>query len=608
MHAQNPLENLQKNAESRKADSRKVDSGALDSDIDLQTARAQVSRGQTTDAQDSGRQATNAQTANAQTTQAQSLGAQDSQFSAFGNFMWHAFYRLLCAILWIIALPFLIASAFRQKHRLSIPARFFPFLMPLFARFLLPRSYRQNASQINQANSAESNHTKNTKQSAPDYRASFGGFCKDFAPDIWIHACSFGEVKSLEPIINALDSTSAQELQTTPHAESANHAAPPNILITTITQTGFELAHKTYAARAHIRVHFLPFEIFLPFYRRRFGALKTLIVTEAELWKELFWSTKRAGAFTMLINARISSRSYPKYTRFARFYRRLFDSIDLVLAQSAADKARLESIGAKRALDFGNLKLLSTPAVHTRYKKPKELLLIGASTHPSEEALILDAFLALKKSESCKLVLAPRHPERFGAVWKLLESYPLTRAKLSEINANNVNIDSAKNSAGNSANNPAPDSSADRAPLESAKNPASASDSAKTAPESTPKAPPEIPLPNVDVLLIDKLLELNNFYRISDIVILGGALVPVGGHNPLEPAFFHAKLISGKHIFNQEALFACVKGYKLIEPSELESTLLYHESLEPTSISSAESKLQEIINLIKNHQTQKEPK
>ena len=601
MHAQNPLENPPKNAESRK-----VDSGALDSDIDLQAARARVSRAQitqTTPAQTTHTQATPEQTTSAQdsgkqTTDAQTTQTKTQQFSAFGNFMWHAFYRLLCAILWIIALPFLIASAFRQKHRLSIPARFFPFLMPLFARFLLPRSYCQNASQtnqINQANSAESNHTKNTKPSAPDYRASFGGFCKDFAPDIWIHACSFGEVKSLEPIINALDSTSAQELQTTPHAESKNHAshsnltnsanhatnahannaAPPNILITTITQTGFELAHKTYAARAHIRVHFLPFEIFLPFYRRRFGTLKTLIVTEAELWKELFWSAKRVGAFTMLINARISSRSYPKYTRFARFYRRLFDSIDLVLAQSAADKARLESIGAKRTLDFGNLKLLNTPAVHTRYAKPKELLLIGASTHPSEEALILDAFLALKKSEPCKLVLAPRHPERFGAVWKLLKSYPLTCAKLSEINVNNVNLDSTL-------------------------------DSAKTAPESTPKAPPEIPLPDVDVLLVDKLLELNNFYRISNIVILGGAFVPVGGHNPLEPAFFHAKLISGKHIFNQEALFACVKGYKLIEPSELESTLLYHESLAPTSISSAESKLHEIIKLIKNHHTQKE--
>ena len=85
--------------------------------------------------------------------------------------------------------------------------------------------------------------------------------------------------------------------------------------------------------------------------------------------------------------------------------------------------------------------------------------------------------------------------------------------------------------------------------------------------------------PKLDVVLLDTLGELNNCYAIADIVILGGAFVQAGGHNPLEPAFFHTKLISGKAIFNQEALFACIDGYTLCEASELEETLLAYQSL-----------------------------
>ena len=422
-------------------------------------------------------------------------------------------YRVLCGVAWILlALPLLYLST-KPKYRHSIPARFFPFV-----RIFTPRS---------------------------------SGFCKDFCPHIWLHACSFGEIKSLEPIIQAL----------------AQADSTRNILLTTTTQTGFDLAQSSYASKPTIRVEFLPFEIFLPFYARRLKQLQALVVTEAELWLELFHTAKALGAQTLLINARISTRSYPKYRRFRAFYRVLFSYIDRVFAQSQADSTRLAELGARNIHIFGNLKLLSPITTSKTYPKPKNrLVIVAASTHRGEEELVLQAFSALKKVDSSTmdstcglespktqkmdsslLILAPRHPERFDEVSTLLESSDFSFTRFSQSDLTHC--------------------------------------------------PPS----DIQVILLDTLGELNNCYAIADIVILGGAFVPAGGHNPLEPAFFGTKLISGEAIFNQEALFACIDGYTLCKPSELESTLLAHHSLPHSSYKHAQAHLSTLIQAITTH-------
>lgn len=408
-------------------------------------------------------------------------------------------YRALCAIAWLLLVPLLLYLSTKPKYRHSIPARFFPFL----------RVFTLESS----------------------------GFCKDFYPHFWLHACSFGEIKSLEPIIQAL----------------AQAAPTRNILLTTTTQTGFDLAQSTYINEPRIRVEFLPFEIFLPFYARRLKQLQALVVTEAELWLELFYATKALGAKTLLINARISTRSYPKYRRFRAFYRLLFSYVDRVFAQSQADSTRLAELGANHIEVFGNLKLLSPIHISRTYPKPQNrLVIVAASTHKGEEELVLQAFSALKKLESSAkvdsslLILAPRHPERFTQVATLLADYPLASARFSH-------------------------------------------------------DPNALTNPSLDVVLLDTLGELNNCYAIADIVILGGAFIQAGGHNPLEPAFFGTKLISGRAIFNQEALFACIDGYTLCEASELESTLLAHQSLPHTSYKHTQASLSTLIQAITTH-------
>ncbi|PAF45235.1 lipid IV(A) 3-deoxy-D-manno-octulosonic acid transferase [Helicobacter sp. 11S02596-1] len=392
--------------------------------------------------------------------------------------MFAVVYYLAFLFLYIISVPLLFFTLFRSKHKRSIPARFF---------------------------------LKN--------------FSLHSCPHFWFHACSYGEIKSLEPIIKAIIKQAPQR----------------PILLTLITQTGFELASKTYHDYPHIEIKFLPFEIFIPFWAKKLQSLQTLVVTEAELWFLLFKTAKNVGAKTLLINSRISSRSWGRYKKFAWFYKKIFGQIDEVLAQQNADEKRLQSLGAKNIEVFGNLKILCKPTKTTDYQKPQHTLILAASTHYGEEALILEAFLNLKKSlPDCALLIAPRHPERFNEVERIIKKMlpsPYTYEVFSQVGFSQ----------------------------------------------------------NGDVLLVDTLGELNNLYAIADVVILGGSFAKVGGHNPLEPAFFGTKLITGPHIFNQNALFEAVEGYVMVDENTLKDTLLDFTSLPHALIKDQENKLSALI-------------
>lgn len=391
--------------------------------------------------------------------------------------MFGVIYYIFAVFIYIISIPFLIFSSFRQKYRYSIPQRFF---------------------------------LKN--------------FSLSFSPSFWFHACSYGEIKSLEPILEAMPKQP--------------------ILITTITQTGYNLAKNTYKNYDNIEVKFLPFEIFIPFWRHRLKSLQTLIVTEAELWYMLFSTAKSTGSKTMLINSRISSRSFPKYKKLSWLYKKIFQKIDETFTQSLDDSNRIKELGAKDIQTFGNLKLFNIPKVTEQYPKSSKTTFIASSTHPMEEDLILKAFLTLRKTENCYLIIAPRHPERFEQVREIIEK--------------------------NLANTPYTYKIFSQAKVDD----------------------------KCDVLLIDTLGELNNLYKISDVVILGGSFVKIGGHNPIEPAFFGNKLISGPYIFNQNSLFEAIDGYQIIKKEELTSVILNHQILPHTSIKDKSNKLKNLINAI----------
>ena len=302
----------------------------------------------------------------------------------------------------------------------------------------------------------------------------------------WFHTCSMGETKAIKPIIDQFKDK--------------------KINISVITNTGFEEGKKLTK-----NVRYLPYEIFLPFWINK---QKVLVVMEAELWYMLFLFAKKRGAKTFLINARISDKSYKSYKRFSFFYKKVFKNIDKIFAQTKIDKERLLQLGAKDVEVIGNIKLAQLPKITKKLQKADDILITAGSTHENEEKLILDAY----SREYGKLVIVPRHPERFEKVDKLIKQY-----------IKNKNLTYHRFSEKEDFNS--------------------------------------------DIILVDKLGELNNIYAISDLVILGGAFEKIGGHNPIEPAFFGCKLISGEHIFNQKSLFECVRDYKIVKNDELKGVL-----------------------------------
>jgi len=292
--------------------------------------------------------------------------------------------------------------------------------------------------------------------------------------------------------------------------------------MSTTTYTGFE-AISEYTKESR----YLPFEPLLFFWLK---PQKALLVMEAEFWYLLFALAQKRSAKTLLINARMSDKSFHKYQKITWFYRHIFKHIDEVYAQTKRDKERLESLGASNVKVTGNIKLAKLPVPSRRLEKPSALLVCAASTHEGEEGLILEAFADFKKEQkNAKLLLAPRHPERFEKV------------------ASMVNIFSEKKK------------------LSWHK----FSDNEKM---------------KSDIIVLDKLGELLNVYAVSDIVILGGAFEPIGGHNAAEAAQFGCKIISGKHYFNQIDIFNAIEGIAVVEASTLSKRLSQHALLKPTKI------------------------
>lgn len=322
------------------------------------------------------------------------------------------------------------------------------------------------------------------------------------ANGVWFHSCSFGEAKAIAPLVEVLPKESLRMSST--------------------THTGLN-AISEYTEQSH----YLPFEPLLFCWTK---PQKALIVMEAEFWYLLFALAKRRGAKTLLINARMSERSYLKYQRMGWLYRQIFKQIDEVYAQTELDKERLEVLGAKDVVVTGNIKLSKLPEVSKDFAKPSGLMLCAASTHEGEEALILDAFSTFKRyNTEAKLMVVPRHPERFDKVASLIEKFSQKENLSWHRYSENESLDD-------------------------------------------------------DIVLIDALGELVNCYAISNIVILGGAFVAIGGHNAAEAAQFGCKIISGKHYFNQVDIFTAIEGIVIVEESNLSRRLLQHGVLKRTKL------------------------
>ena len=336
---------------------------------------------------------------------------------------------------------------------------------------------------------------------------------------IWFHVCSLGEARALHSLVKRFD--------------------PSEVRMTATTQTGFDAVSRMAPGRSG----YLPFEPLIPFWSR---AHKVLVVMEAELWYLLFRVAKKKGAKTILVNARISDRSWPRYRRFGWLYRRIFKAVDLVYAQTETDRQRLEALGAANVRVTGNIKFADIPSPSRKLARAEGLLVCAGSTHEGEEGIVMEAFRKLKKVRpQARLAIVPRHPERFSKVARMAESFARLQgwsfSRFSECET-----------------------------LES------------------------------DLVLVDMMGELVNCYAVSDVVVLGGAFEAAGGHNAAEAAQFGIPVVSGPNYFNQKELFAGIEGITIVSGDELGDVLQYPNLLPGTRIMAERDPLKEIEKEIRN--------
>lgn len=321
------------------------------------------------------------------------------------------------------------------------------------------------------------------------WRERCGDVPRDQGPTLWIHAASMGEVSMIRPLLGRLK------------ALFAGHA----LFLSTMTATGQERAREAVADSGGS--FFFPLD-FIPLQLRALSRLRPrlVILCETELWPNLIWLCRLRGIPIFLVNARLSKKSFPYYRAGGFLFRPLIRNLSIIACQTQIDLTRYARLaGGETNLTLaGNMKydaIAAPPAPRERAAARQALgldrdesVVVAGSTREGEEEMVLLAWqrARTKSKVKSKLIIAPRHPDRFAKVAKLLEA----------------EWSFARRSAGEGFSD------------------------AKS------------------VLLWDTTGELMSAYAVGDIAFVGGSLVPVGGHNPLEPAALGLPVVFGPYMDN----------------------------------------------------------
>jgi len=305
-------------------------------------------------------------------------------------------------------------------------------------------------------------------------------------PRLWLHAASVGEVVTATPLIRAL------------LADHPDH----DLIVTTMTATGAERVRQTFGDR--VSHYFLPLDF--PGSARRFIARlnpRLAIIAETELWPNLLVACERHNVPVAIANGRLSAGAFRLYQRFGALSRGMLETIAWIGAKSAVDHERFLALGAspsrvvvtgalKFDLDVDEATLEASRQLRTSWgARP---VWIAGSTHPGEDEQMLAAHAVLKRRfPDALLILVPRHPQRFDE----------------------VNTDCVE------------------------------------AGEKVQRLSAEAPLaPSTTLLLGDTMGDLMKLYGCADVAFVGGSLVPIGGHNLLEPAALGVAVVSGPYLDN----------------------------------------------------------
>jgi 3-deoxy-D-manno-octulosonic-acid transferase len=326
-------------------------------------------------------------------------------------------------------------------------------------------------------------------------RRGIAGLPRPPGPLIWLHAASVGESMAALALIERL----------------LEHTPDRHVLVTTGTVTSAALMADRLPERA---LHqFVPVD--RPAWVDRFldhWRPDLLVIMESEFWPGQISRTKARDIPIVLVNARMSARSFSRWEKAKGAAATLFSRVDLVLATNPEQAARFSTLGAPNVHVAGNLKRAARPlpldtdkAAALEVRSGQRPLWFAASTHAGEDAPVLDAHLALRDDRADLLtIIAPRHPHRGAEIAALAADRGLTAARRSQDQ-----------------------------PIE----------------------------PGTDIYIADTLGEMALFFHLAPIVFVAGSLVPVGGHNPIEPAHFDTAIILGPLMSkNQEIASEMIAG------------------------------------------------
>jgi 3-deoxy-D-manno-octulosonic-acid transferase len=333
-------------------------------------------------------------------------------------------------------------------------------------------------------------------------------------PAIWVHAVSVGEVLAVSKLVKDL----------------RRRFPKLRVVVSTTTATGQKLAKTHFGDDS---VFYFPLD--LAFAIRPYLSVlrpQLIVLAETEFWPNFLRLTHASGARVAVVNARISDRSWPGYRRFHRILRRVLQNIDLFLAQTSEDASRLCDVGARaeRVHVSGNLKFdLTVPDPPTIVASLRSSfqqagagpVVVCGSTVEGEEGLLLRAFEnVLASHPRAVMILAPRRPERFEQVARLLEQLGIRFWRRSLWSGDAI--------AGG-------------------------------------------------VFLVDTIGELASLYALADVAFVGGSLVPRGGHNIIEPAQHGVPILVGNHTENFRdivSLFQSQDAVRVVGPAEFPLVLM----------------------------------
>jgi 3-deoxy-D-manno-octulosonic-acid transferase len=335
------------------------------------------------------------------------------------------------------------------------------------------------------------------------------GMSRDVRPHgplVWIHGASVGEVLAAAALIERLRGLNIR------------------ILLTSGTVTSAAIVAKRFPK--DIIHQYVPYDS--PRYVARFldhWRPSLALFIESDLWPNLILAGAARRLPMVLINGRMSHRSFPRWRRLSGTISALLSRFEVCLAQSRADAERFAALGSRNVVVTGNLKLdvPAPPADFSRLERLMSLtrgrpVVVAASTHPGEEEILVEAHRTLVRFfPSLLTVIVPRHPARGEAIGRMIADSGLHVALRSR---------------------------------------------------------EELPIANTGIYVADTLGELGLFYRLSPVVFMGGSLVAHGGQNPIEAVKLGASIVHGPHVFNFSDVYEALDGTGGAKRADTQETLV----------------------------------